>query len=107
LYSARRRRLQQPQNFKRKERKTLSFFENPLDPFPALEFFFFIPGKLSGDSRFTLISIRPKRSVSYDPSSDDWPGPSGHWPSACARGTREHSCGDVYAVEMCASLNDF
>jgi hypothetical protein len=98
--------LQQPPNFKRKERKTLSFPKNPLDPLPALEFFLFIPGKLTRNTS-TLISIRQKQSVSYDLSYDGWPGPCGHWPSACARGNRERSCGDAYAVEMCASLSDF
>jgi len=36
------RRLEQPPNFKRKERQTLSFLKNLFDPLPALEFFPFI-----------------------------------------------------------------
>jgi hypothetical protein len=47
-----RRRLEQPPNFKRKERKTLSFPKNPLDPLPALEFFLSFPGKLTVNNTY-------------------------------------------------------
>jgi hypothetical protein len=59
--------LDQPQNFKRKERLTLSFPKNPFDPLPALEFFLSIPRKsavntvlyFNLDSSETVSFLRP------------------------------------------------
>ncbi|HTR31161.1 MAG TPA: hypothetical protein VMH27_17940 [Puia sp.] len=55
----------------------------------------------------TLISIRQKPTASYDLSCDGWQGLYDHWRFASVHESRERSCGDVYAVEMCASFNEF
>jgi hypothetical protein len=56
-------------------------------------------------ARITIsVSIRRKRSVSYDPFYGGWPILYAHWQSACADESREHACGGVYVVGMYVSL---
>jgi hypothetical protein len=64
-----------------------------------------IPG--IGAEALISVSIRQKRSASYDPFYDDWPILYVHWQFACACGNRERSCGDAYVVEMYVSFDVF